>query len=108
MPTTLQPKNLLVTLKYDFKVMQRENSPNEVQKWYPRGTNCSNGVQLATLILKLLTPSLFMWHLLFLNIFENFHNDDNHDESDVSCINCWNSSTLCATNVYTCSKSFSF
>ena len=24
--------------------MQRENSPNEVQKWYPRGTNCSNGV----------------------------------------------------------------
>ena len=39
MPTTLQPKILLVTLKYDFKVMQRENSPNEVQKWYSRGTN---------------------------------------------------------------------
>ena len=39
MPTTLQPKILLVTLKYDFKVIQRENSPNEVQKWYPRGTN---------------------------------------------------------------------
>ena len=38
MPTTLQPKILLVTLKYDFKVMQRENSPNEVQKWYPGGT----------------------------------------------------------------------
>ena len=39
MPTTLQPKILLVTLKYDFKVMQRENSPNEVQKRYPRDTN---------------------------------------------------------------------
>ena len=39
MLTTLQPKILLVTLKYDFKVTQRENSPNEVQKWYPRGTN---------------------------------------------------------------------
>ena len=39
MPTTLQPKILLVTLKYDFKVMQRENSPNEVQKGYLRGTN---------------------------------------------------------------------
>ena len=39
MSTTLQPKILLVTLKYDFKVMQRENSPNEEQKWYPRGTN---------------------------------------------------------------------
>ena len=39
MRTTLQPKILLVTLKYDFKAMQRENSPNEVQKWYPRGTN---------------------------------------------------------------------
>ena len=38
-PTTLQPKILLVTLKYDFKDMQRENSPNEVQKWYPRSTN---------------------------------------------------------------------
>ena len=38
MPTTLQPKILLVTLKYDFKVIKRENSPNEVQKWYPRGT----------------------------------------------------------------------
>ena len=31
MLTTLKPKILLVTLKYDFKVMQRENSPNEVQ-----------------------------------------------------------------------------
>ena len=39
MPTTLWPEILLATLKYDFKVMQRENSPNEVQKWYPRGTN---------------------------------------------------------------------
>ena len=39
MPTTLQPKILLVTLKYDFKVIQRENSPNEVQKRYPRSTN---------------------------------------------------------------------
>ena len=39
MPTTLQPENLLATLKYDFKVMQRENSPNEVQKWYPTDTN---------------------------------------------------------------------
>ena len=39
MPATLQPEILLATLKYDFKVMQRENSPNEVQKWYPRGTN---------------------------------------------------------------------
>ena len=39
MPTTLQPTILLVTLEYDFKVMQRENSSNEVQKWYPRGTN---------------------------------------------------------------------
>ena len=39
MPTTLQPKILLVTLKYDSKVMQRESSPNEVQKRYPRGTN---------------------------------------------------------------------
>ena len=47
MPTTLQPKILLLTLKYDFKVMQRENSPIEVQKWYPRGTNFF-GVQLAT------------------------------------------------------------
>ena len=36
MPTTLQPKILLLTLKYDFKVMQRENSPNVVQKWYPK------------------------------------------------------------------------
>ena len=44
MPTTLQPKILLITLKYDFKAMQRENSPNEVQKWYPRGTIFS-GVQ---------------------------------------------------------------
>ena len=55
MPATLQPEILLATLKYDFKVMQRENSPNEVQKWYPMGykffwgTNCSNGVRLATL-----------------------------------------------------------
>ena len=39
MSAALQPKILLVTLKYDFKVMQRERSPNEVQKWYPRGTN---------------------------------------------------------------------
>ena len=39
MPTTLQAKILLLTLKYDFKVMQRENSPNEVQKRYPRGRN---------------------------------------------------------------------
>ena len=39
MPTILQPKILLLTLKYDFKVMQRENSPDEVQKWYPTGTN---------------------------------------------------------------------
>ena len=39
MPTTLQPKILMVTLKYDFKVIQRENSPNEVQKWYSRDTN---------------------------------------------------------------------
>ena len=39
MATTLQPKILLNTLKYDFKFMQRENSPNEVQKWYLRGTN---------------------------------------------------------------------
>ena len=39
MPTTLYPKILLVTLKYDLKVMQRENSPNEVQKWYPMSTN---------------------------------------------------------------------
>ena len=55
MPTTLQPEILLATLKYDFKVMQRENSPNEVQKMVPQGykffwgTNCSNGVLLATL-----------------------------------------------------------
>ena len=50
MPTTLQPEILLATLKYDFKVMQRENSPNEVQKMVPQGykffwgINCSNGV----------------------------------------------------------------
>ena len=50
MPTILQPEILLATLKYDFEVMQRENSPNEVRKWYPRGTNCSNGVRLATLV----------------------------------------------------------
>ena len=62
MPTTLQPKILLATFKYDFKVVQRENSPNEVQKWYPRGTNFlgyklfkwgavpQNGIRLATLI----------------------------------------------------------
>ena len=39
MSTTLQSKILLVILKQGFKVMQRQNSPNGVQKWYPRGTN---------------------------------------------------------------------
>ena len=38
MPTTLEPQMLLVTLKYDFKVMQRESSPNEViTKMIPQG-----------------------------------------------------------------------
>ena len=71
MPTTLQPEILLATLKYDFKVMQRENSPNEVQKWYPRGTNFF-GVRLATLYRLLSSLLQFHQHPNHLEFFCNY------------------------------------
>ena len=73
MPTTLQPKILLVTLKYDFKVTQRENSPNEVQKWYLRGT-IFFGVQ--TVQMRYCTPTVgYGWQPCFQHQFTFMKNE---------------------------------